>query len=488
MNPFRSLLSFVLLMLIVSPSHGNHITGVTPEWVKVKGTLLDDKEKTLSNARIFCFTPDKKGMYIGGFPPIRVLAKEADYAATVNENGDFLLKLDATKSYYIFFTADGKKTNNTYLPSLKKSAAKMNSVEINAILYDTAFIRDENIPSITSNDKTVNLFIKAQTLSNLSNHTDVLAQMDSVQRYRRKYGTQEGFIFDLSNYYQSMIAIYAATNDRDLKNYVLLNLSFLSVGNKYPVEEKYVKEAVTQTMPSDPVWLAEGGAFVRGVYFGLGGFKKNKTLLLPLMEELVNQCPVEAEKPAQLYSLLYYAHSDEMPETLKYYARLLNDYPASTQAEAAKKRFAKVIQIETGKELPFFSLKNVDDTTVRVTNKTAKGKIRIIDFWATWCGPCIAQLPHLDSIYTKYKNKGLEIITISLDSEIESILRFRKLKYPMPWINGFAGKDNKKITDDFEIFGIPKTVLVDQNGIILTANQNQLWGANLELTLQQYLK
>jgi len=65
--------------------------------------------------------------------------------------------------------------------------------------------------------------------------------------------------------------------------------------------------------------------------------------------------------------------------------------------------------------------------------KTLEGKVVLLDFWATWCGPCIAEFPHLKRLYEQYRDKGLEIVDYCVDSDTEMMYAYLK-RNPVPWI------------------------------------------------------
>lgn len=93
-----------------------------------------------------------------------------------------------------------------------------------------------------------------------------------------------------------------------------------------------------------------------------------------------------------------------------------------------------------------------------------KGKVVLVDFWATWCGPCVAELPHVKDAYAKLHDQGFEIVGISLDQEKDSLDAFVK-KQAMPWPQYFDGEGwQNKYAQEFGIMGIPAMWLVDKQG------------------------
>lgn len=99
-----------------------------------------------------------------------------------------------------------------------------------------------------------------------------------------------------------------------------------------------------------------------------------------------------------------------------------------------------------------------------------KGKVVLIDFWATWCGPCVAEIPSVVATYNKLHEKGFEIIGISLDSDKKSLTDFIKDK-EMPWPQYFDGKGwDNKISSSFGIKSIPAMWLVGKDGKLVSTN------------------
>ncbi|HEX5219280.1 MAG TPA: redoxin family protein, partial [Verrucomicrobiae bacterium] len=158
--------------------------------------------------------------------------------------------------------------------------------------------------------------------------------------------------------------------------------------------------------------------------------------------------------------------------------QLVRDFPDSEatvrmkrQAEAKKRRDALVV----GSKFPDFEEKDLAGKPLSIAG--VKGKVVLIDFWATWCGPCVAELPNVLEAYEKHHASGFEIIGISLDRDRQKLESFIKEKN-MTWPQFFDGKFwENKLSQHYGINSIPATYLLDSEGTIIATN---LRGKKLE--------
>jgi len=98
-----------------------------------------------------------------------------------------------------------------------------------------------------------------------------------------------------------------------------------------------------------------------------------------------------------------------------------------------------------------------------------KGKVVLVDFWATWCGPCVAEIPHVKEMYEKYHEKGFEVVGISLDDNRGALDNFLKEK-SIPWtiLHEKGGSGNHPAAQHYGIMAIPFMALVDREGKVIS--------------------
>jgi peroxiredoxin len=114
------------------------------------------------------------------------------------------------------------------------------------------------------------------------------------------------------------------------------------------------------------------------------------------------------------------------------------------------------------KPAPAFTLQDLNGKSVSLAG--LRGKVVILDFWATWCPPCVQEIPHFVELHEQYKDKGVEIVGISLDhagiSVVKAFVQKFQIKYPIMMTDGKVDKAFGPITN------IPTTFVIDPAGNI----------------------
>lgn len=189
---------------------------------------------------------------------------------------------------------------------------------------------------------------------------------------------------------------------------------------------------------------------------------------------------------AYMKATLYLAVFQDEPKGTELLTALQRDFPETKWGKTAESRLKSLKAQENmavGKQFPDFTEK--DHLGKPLALSAYKGKVVLIDFWATWCGPCVRELPNVKKAYSKHHPGGFEIIGISLDSDRDKLTSFIE-KQEMPWQEFFDGEGWKnKLAQQYGINSIPATYLLDRDGKVIAKN---LRGDALEAAVSKALE
>ncbi|MDL2244135.1 AhpC/TSA family protein [Parabacteroides sp. OttesenSCG-928-J18] len=122
-----------------------------------------------------------------------------------------------------------------------------------------------------------------------------------------------------------------------------------------------------------------------------------------------------------------------------------------------------------------FEIISPEGESLRISDYVGKSDYLFIDFWASWCGPCLAEMPHLKEVYNKYSNEGLTVIGVSVHDN-ESSWKNALRKTDTPWLQFIASDDvSKEIYETYKITGIPYNILIDKNGVIIAVGSHGIF-------------
>ncbi len=221
-------------------------------------------------------------------------------------------------------------------------------------------------------------------------------------------------------------------------------------------------------------------------------FMQLKTELFDVRMKVDSQAQVFSKKyveshPESFISVLivedYLARFANEPEKIEEaYAGLSSEMKKTRTGEKIKKEIAKLKTVDVGRKAPDFAAMSPDGKKISMTQ--AAGRATIIDFWASWCGPCRKENPKMVALYKEFQPKGLNIIGVSLDKDAgkwkEAIakdgLEWTQVSNLLEWDDPIARK--------YGVEAIPATFLLNQYGVVVGKN---LQGEKLRKKLRQLL-
>jgi thiol-disulfide isomerase/thioredoxin len=166
---------------------------------------------------------------------------------------------------------------------------------------------------------------------------------------------------------------------------------------------------------------------------------------------------------------------------ITYAKQYVDQFPNSSKSARFRDEIAQIGSTLTGSEAPDIILAGLDGKQMRLSS--LRGKVVLIDFWASWCGPCRRENPNVVRVYNQYKDKGFTVFSVSLDQDKgkwEEAIRADNLTWPyhVSDLQGWKSEAAKL----YGVSAIPKTFLIDRNGIIIGKD---LRGEQLERKLAE---
>ncbi|MEM6810477.1 MAG: TlpA disulfide reductase family protein, partial [Pseudomonadota bacterium] len=115
----------------------------------------------------------------------------------------------------------------------------------------------------------------------------------------------------------------------------------------------------------------------------------------------------------------------------------------------------------SGKSAPDFALKNAAGENVRLSD--LRGEVVMINFWATWCGPCREEMPLLDEMHSRYNRVGFTLLGVNIDDDprrAEEMIEALGVTFPVVF------DATKKVSEQYDVSAMPVTILLDRDGVV----------------------
>ncbi|MEZ5491479.1 MAG: TlpA disulfide reductase family protein [Gammaproteobacteria bacterium] len=121
------------------------------------------------------------------------------------------------------------------------------------------------------------------------------------------------------------------------------------------------------------------------------------------------------------------------------------------------------LAVEEGDLAPDFTLANIQEGQPDFTLSQLRGKVVYLDFWASWCAPCLLSLPLYNDLHNKYRDQGLEVVGINIDNPVEDGLDFL-LDTPLDFI--IPADPDGETPAQYDVYGMPTSYLIDREGVV----------------------
>jgi len=281
-------------------------------------------------------------------------------------------------------------------------------------------------------------------------------------------------------------AALSAEPDPDLRDIILV--TYMAAPIKTDPES--ARFALDEIPPGSIAWLIQPAGLSKGLSAAGDRERARAYALAVLRSSRAEAIRVGKLRPVALAWLLDDALVRGSTDELEaYHAWLIGEYPDSDAAEKAAALYAPDRLIQPGSRIPDFEIRALDDPTVTISREDLAGRVVMLDFWATWCGPCISEMPYLHEAFEKYSPEGFTILSLSFDLEREDVDRFRSEgDWPMPWMHVFVEQGaESELAHSLDVVNIPRAILIGRDGTILATNES-LRGERLDETLSHLIR
>jgi len=309
----------------------------------------------------------------------------------------------------------------------------------------------------------------------------------ALSTFRAAGHDEKDFHYDWSDAVASWKGRLDKERDGAVRQALFIGLLDLGKLGSAEVDRSTARKALAEIPPDSPLWELAPWYLLFDTINLAGGMAEHAAYF----DKAVTANPSRGVKALTLEQAYNEAMSrKDLVRAKAYYQRLTGEFGDLLAGQRVKARPPES-KFAAGRVMPAFSFDSLDDPKLKLTNETFKGEAYLVDFWATWCAPCVAEMDNLHKLRAKYKARDLEILSVSFDQAPEDIRQFRQKNWKMPWLHAFIGMDEfrvgSKFCDYFELSEIPKAILVDKEGRIAAVGEEAL-GEKLAANVARILR
>ena len=240
-------------------------------------------------------------------------------------------------------------------------------------------------------------------------------------------------------------------------------------------------EALSQLSDESELWSSILH-YVSSAY--AGSEHRDTEDLYVLLKDLENRLTHPASRSAALLELArYYQGQNKKEEAQELFREIVKlDAPAFF-VDQALGALHEMESLNLGQKAPHFTAETVKGDVLALDD--FRGAYVLIEFWATWCGPCMPEIPHLKALWSHYHDRGLQIIGVTLDADGQTVERFIE-EHEMEWPQVMQRRSWKgEVVRLYNVAGIPTTYLIGPEGTIVSKN---LRGEDLEREIPRLME
>ncbi len=313
-----------------------------------------------------------------------------------------------------------------------------------------------------------------------------------LKNYKNEHGKTDGFEVDQTAIMARIDALISDAEDEVIRDIAHIAFSFL-----HDDHVEYTQQAIEHLGIDNPAWSLGGGKIVSQMAHQIGsqdediasddiylnGIRKQPDFFNSFLE----RSQVHNARKELIFVALYSHKMQQNMDQARAYLKLLKeDYPGDMIVKLATDLVGDNLALKVGASIPNFEFSEMNENT-SITKESLKDKVYLIDLWATWCSPCLEELPYLTEVYEEYSDKGFDIVSIAMWDDAEDIKEFQNKHWKMPWKNVFvSSEDINQVAKLLEVKFLPKVMLVDQNGEIIAMN-SEVKKEKLETTVKNAL-